>query len=55
MPNFLKIPQQIKRVSILGLDFDRAVCMPAISYSSSMYAVPRTEQLLEEERTYAKL
>ena len=55
MPNFVKIPSQIKKWLIQALDSDCSVCMAAICYSSPISAVPTNEQLLCEERTAKKL
>ena len=48
MPNFLKIPRQMKEFSIQALNSDRSVCMAAICYSGPMSA---KEQLLSKKRT----
>ena len=54
MPNFVKIPRQIKEFFIQTLDSDCSVCMAAICYSGPIAAVPTNEQLLCEKRTGAK-
>ena len=51
MPNFVKIPRQIKTFSIQALDSDCLVCMTAIRYSSPIPAIPTNEQLLGEKST----
>ena len=54
MPNFVKIPRQIKKFLIQVLDSDCSVCMVAICNSGPISAVPTNEQLLSEEKTSAK-
>ena len=54
MPNFVKIFCQIKKFYIQGLDFDRSVCMTAISNCGPIPAIPENERPLGEKRTCAK-
>ena len=54
MPNFVKIPRQIKEFPIRTLDSDCSVCMAAICYSGPISAVPTTEQLLGEKKKCSK-
>ena len=53
MPNFVKIPRQMKEFSIQVLNSDCSVCMAAICYSGPISAVPTNEQLLSEKKTGA--
>ena len=39
MPNFVKISCEIKKFSIQELEFDRSVCMTAISYSDPILTI----------------
>ena len=54
MPNFVKIPSQMKEFSIQTLDSDCSVCLAAICYSSPISPVPTNEQLLCEKRAGVK-
>ena len=54
MPDYMKIPRQMKEFSIQALDSVRSVCMTVICYSGPILAVPINEQLLSEKRTGAK-
>ena len=54
MPNFVRIPRQIKNFSIHVLDYDCSVCMAAICYSHPISAVLTNEQPHCEKRTCAK-
>ena len=54
MPNFVKIPRQMKEFSIQVLYSDRSICMTAICYSGPILVVPINEQLLKKKITCAK-
>ena len=54
MPNFVKIPCQMKEFSIQALDSDRSVNMAAICYSGPISAVSTIEQFLSEKRADTK-
>ena len=54
MPNFVKIPRQMKKFSMQALDSDCSVCMAAICYSGPILDVLINEQLLSEERSGEK-
>ena len=54
MPNFVKIPRQMKEFSVQTLDSDCSVYMAAICYSGPISAVPTNEQLLCKKKTCSK-
>ena len=46
MPNFVKIPRQMKEFFKQALDFDCLVCMAAICYSHPIYTISLEIELL---------
>ena len=54
MPNFVKIPRQMKKFSMQALDSDSSVNMAAICYSLPLYTISSEIVLLAEVIIHAK-